>query len=134
MVAAAAANAIDFTKFDRHSKACWRKLGLVLYELDEQRLRAVALADHTHCVTLASHSRLTDESFRNIKTAANTALERVSKAFCPWLLTAEELEAQRQQDIIATFREAYGTPDDPRYKAMVAESRAIIANWMKAYR
>jgi len=124
MIRAAATGVIDFTQFDPTSAWWWKRMYMLLGELVAQQHREINLAVHTHWVTLASHSRLSPESFTSTQQHANNALQTLLDSYYPWL------ENQKTGDpnkvLMDAFRQQYGYPGDPRYEKMLAEAAAAL--------
>jgi hypothetical protein len=120
---------IDFSQFDPWDSWWWRRTQWVLDELETQQASKVAELQHSHWITMASHSGLTDESFDNAKTNAGQAFNKFLKATYPWL--NDELDAEGSKTandaLLAHYREEFGNPGDPQYEAMVSSLKAVFA-------
>ena len=139
MTRAAISGAIDFAKFDPFDLWAWRRLDWVLDELGQQANKDVCQLQHNHWATLASHGRLTPESFDQVKTNASAAMNAYMIATYPW--RKEEfgevgLENERER-AVSSYHERFGKPGEARYELMVDELHKYFAKgkldkWEKA--
>lgn len=118
---ATTAGSFDPSKFDPWDTWCWKKLRWTLEELESQHHRDAARVQHNHWVTLASHSRLAEESFDMAKTNAGTAFNRYLKATYPWLADeiGESGTHNEREHAVSEYHEIFGKPGEPKYEAMV---------------
>lgn len=121
MVRASTSGMIDFRQFDPCDTWSWKRLHWILAELETQQTIDVCRVEHNHWITLASHSRLTPESFDTLKTNACAAFNKLLKATYPWQADKiGEVGTQTERDeAVKTYQEIYGKPGEARYEAMV---------------
>lgn len=125
MVRAATLGMIDFSAFDPEDDRWRRRLDWTLQELESQQSRDLLQMRHNHWITLASHGRLTPESFDAAKTNAGIALNRMMKLTYPWLADdiGESGTQQQTEQIVKDYQERFGRPGEPRYDEMVRTLR-----------
>jgi len=121
MVRAATAGMIDFTRFDPWDMWWWKKLKWTITELEAQQSREVALAQHNHWVTIASHSNLVEESFEKAKVNATTSFNQLLKLTYPWLADriGEDGTKTDREEAVEAYHEIFGRPGEERYEQMV---------------
>lgn len=129
MTRAATRGLIDFSQFDPWDLWWWKKLRWTINELEMDQTREVVTAQHNHWVTIASHSRLTDESFERAKTNAIASLNRLLKLTYPWLADkiGKDAVADDRDSAIEAYRERFGRPGEPRYEEMVTKLVAALS-------
>ncbi len=128
MTRAATRGLIDFSRFDPWDLWWWKKLRWTINELEMDQTREVVTAQHNHWVTIASHSRLTNESFETAKTNATESFNRLLKLTYPWLADkiGEDAGATDRDAAIDAYHEIYGRPGEPRYEEMVTKLVAAL--------
>ena len=126
MVRAATLGVIDFSRFDPVSAWWWKRFYMVMNELSAQQHRETNAAVHMHWVTLASHSRLTPESFDATEQRAADALQTLLGSYYPWLDDKFKKSDLQEDPAVKAFREQYGYPGDPRYEKMLAEAKHAL--------
>jgi len=90
MVRAAVSGAIDYSDADPQNKK-WRiKHRLVITEISRRDRQQILERYHEHLCAYLSHSRLTSESFENLKADANSAYEKLKNTIYPWLAPEEK--------------------------------------------
>ena len=112
MVRAAVSGAIDYSDADPEDKK-WRiKHRLVITEIGRRDRQKILEQYHTHICSYLSHSRLTEESFENLKKTANDAYRDIKKTVYPWLQDEKQSESKsanskidsETQDLIDRYR------------------------------
>jgi hypothetical protein len=106
----------------------WTRLRWTINELEMEQTREVVTAQHNHWVTIASHSRLTDESFEKAKSHASASFNRLLKLTYPWLADkiGEDGEKTDRDDAVDAYQERFGKPGEPRYEEMIDKLYAAL--------
>ena len=136
MTRAATRGVIDFSQFDPWDAWWWKKLRWVLDEVEAEQNREVTRTQHNHWITLASHSRLTEESFEQIKINANEALQRFLKLSYPWLADKmTESSSQTNLDrMVEQHHEVFGKPGEARYEKMIDRMYKVMTGPKRSQR
>ena len=134
MVRAATAGMIDFSLFDPWDAWWWKKLRWTIAELESSQTREVTLAQHTHWVTLASHSRLKDESFDQAQTNATTAFNKLLKLTYPWMAKqiGEDGTKTSRDAAIEEYHRIFGRPGEERYEEMIDNLSRVMVKMTKS--
>lgn len=121
MVRASTSGMIDFSRFDLWDTWEWRRLRWTLDELELKHSREISITQHTHWITLAAKSNLTNDSFELCKRNAAGALNKLLQATYPWLseqILADSDKTDRDDAVESYYRE-FGRPGEPQYEAMI---------------
>jgi hypothetical protein len=92
MVRAAASGTVDYSCADP-TNINWRiKHKLLLTELQRKEEQALAEHLHRHWCAYVAHGSLTEDSFKNIKSAATDTLTELQALVFPWKAKTENKE------------------------------------------
>lgn len=125
MVRAAVSGAIDYSRADP-TDINWRlRQKLVLQEIQRREEVLLLEAVHRQWLSYVSHGSLTEQSFDEVKTSANAALDRLQERIFPWIETAQDSDKTDNQNDTILDAETQKLVDN--YKAWQAAREAEAA-------
>lgn len=121
MVQAAARGAVDFGKADVLDRDWWRRLWLVLDQVEaDSVVRVRALQHAQHAAALDYHSG--EKAFDKHWDGCNEATNQIRAILLPWLGEGEGAgDALRQ-----AWVNKYGDPSDPEVAAKISSTAAML--------
>jgi len=84
MVRAAVSGAIDYARYDPTDFNSRLRNKLVLYEIQRREEVLFLSSVHQQWLAYVAHGQLTEDSFANVKTSANSSLDELKWSIFPW--------------------------------------------------
>jgi hypothetical protein len=115
---------VDFTKFDPYDGWAWKKLNLVMQQLEDEQLQQVTDVDFRYYLAMAASKWVTAESGADCVDKAAEHRRKLISAYTPWI--AQDNAAENTvETLVDKYHRLIGKAGEPYYDAMVAE---MIAN------
>lgn len=114
---------VDFTKFDPFDGWAWKKLNLVMQQLEDEQLQHTTTADFQYYTAMAASPWVTQESGAKCVENATEARHKLIHAYTPWAEPAATA-ANTVETLVDTYHRVIGKAGEPYYDAMVAEMKA----------
>lgn len=115
---------MDFTKFDPYDGWAWKKLNLVIQQLEDEQLQRITDVDFKYYLAMAGSKWVTQESGADCVDKAAEHRRKLINAYMPWV-TQDTAAENTVETLVDKYHRLIGKAGEPYYDAMVAE---MIAN------
>lgn len=116
MVQAAASGVVNFREAKLLDVNWWRRLRLLLAQLEDENHRQCIAAAHQHHLAFCQVPGLLEQNYDAHASKANTALGDLIDAYFPWRTSARKAETMKLRD---AWAEKFGDPANPTVKAAI---------------
>jgi len=125
---AAAEGLIDFSKAQLLDRYWWKRLDILLYQLEKRNYYDVIKTQHNQCSNALTYCD-DDEIFKSYWKSCNDLLNDLYSSYFSWV---KEKELSKNNDVIKQLREEYianfGDPDTPEAKQRIANTVNFLMN------
>lgn len=110
---------INFAEFDPFDGWAWKKLRLVMQELEDVHFREVEAVNFHYYTRMSASVWVSKESGAACVQEAADARRRLRAAWLPWVPV--ENDGADNASLADRHKQMFGSPGEPRYEAMIAE-------------